>query len=81
MYGRLHLWHCHGRSRCFLLGVSMAESFRFPVDAPRNCFHCRTVADQEVDKSRNGQISFSEFLEFCKRTELFGTADKASEAS
>ncbi|CAE7759419.1 Mpped1, partial [Symbiodinium sp. CCMP2456] len=33
----------------------------------------------EVDESRNGQISFSEFLAFCKKTKLFDTADKASE--
>eukprot|EP00439_Symbiodinium_sp_Y106_P077307 s82_g16.t1 len=37
------------------------------------------VLFQEVDESRNGQISFSEFLAFCKKTKLFDTADKASE--
>ncbi|CAE7469153.1 Mpped1 [Symbiodinium natans] len=46
---------------------------------PFSLLHMLHVLFQEVDESRNGQISFSEFLAFCKTTKLFDTADKASE--
>ncbi|CAE7902114.1 MPPED1 [Symbiodinium microadriaticum] len=57
-----------------LPGASLASTA-----VPFSLLHMLHVLFQEVDESRNGQISFSEFLAFCKKTRLFDTADKASE--
>ena len=68
--------------------VNEYAGFRAEGYMPNKCTPCLLKGywalwdnPQEVDESRNGQISFSEFLAFCKKTKLFDTADKASEAS